>query len=294
MVAFILASGAPSSPLTWELVSSTAKNVSAASAVAVLALAIAIAVTLQPLQFRLVQLLEGYWPNGPHIFFRIGIAIQRRRYERLQDQLTGELSYASEVKERAANERMQMAELRLIERFPKPERLLPTALGNALRSSEDRAGKRYGAEAVVLWPRLYPLLPVEMRAAVEDEVNQLDVSARLTITWLVTAVASCLCLLRDPTSLTQHPSWLVVPTVTCLLAWLSYQAAIESAVAHGLDIEVALDLHRSLLVSAMRLPEPGRLSVERRTMERLCQLFQTDDEGHSIELDYKPRAPGTT
>ncbi len=87
-------------------------------------------------------------------------------------------------------ERAQRAETFLRERFASPERLLPTALGNVLRSAEDRAGVRYGADSVVVWPRLFPLLPEQLARSVEDEVTQLDVSARLTVTWAAAALTA--------------------------------------------------------------------------------------------------------
>ena len=41
-----------------------------------------------------------------------------------------------------------------------------TGLGNALAAMEDSAGAAYGLDAVVAWPRLYPLLGDKVRAVV--------------------------------------------------------------------------------------------------------------------------------
>jgi hypothetical protein len=60
--------------------------------------------------------------------------------------------------------------------YPNKDRLLPTALGNILRAGEDITTDRYGLDAVVVWPRLYPLLPKELKSILNDLRNQLDFS----------------------------------------------------------------------------------------------------------------------
>ena len=55
--------------------------------------------------------------------------------------------------------RRQIAGARLRRRFPLPDHLVrPTALGNALSAMEDSAGRDYGLDAVIVWPRLYVVL----------------------------------------------------------------------------------------------------------------------------------------
>jgi len=289
VVAFLVVADAPRRQLNIAAVVHTARTIGTGGAIVVAGVAVAIAITLQPLQFRLVQLLEGYWPIGRHaLIFRLFVRIQRCRHERQRSKLTHS-GAGSVAARRAAEERMIKAEHRLRERFPSPERLLPTALGNVLRSAEDRVGARYGIESVTIWPRLFPLLPAELRSSIEDEVTQLDVSVRLAVTWLGTAVMGSLIVLLDYSHLVRNPGWILLVALLWLLAWLSYLAAIEAAVAHGTDIEVALDLHRHLVIDAMRLPPTARLSEERRVFKKLCRLFVTYDPHHGFELEF--RAP---
>ena len=183
--------GAPGAPLGLSNLSATAQDLGADGALSVAALAAALSLTLQPLQFRFVQLLEGYWPL--HWFgwaWRAGVWWQRRRLMRASaDIVVLPDPGRSPSQQRVLEERAQAAESTARTRFPSEDRLLPTALGNVLRAAEDRHGQRYGLESVVVWPRLFPLLPPEYAQTIEDEVTQLDVSARLVLTWATAAAA---------------------------------------------------------------------------------------------------------
>ncbi|PIE27725.1 MAG: hypothetical protein CSA58_02710, partial [Micrococcales bacterium] len=81
--------------------------------------------------------------------------------------------------------------------------------------------------------------------------------------------------LHSPTGLVEHPFWALLIVGIWSLARLSYLSAVESAIAHGLDVEVAIDLYRAKVIDAMRLPLPDKMSRERRVFRRLCGLFRT-------------------
>ncbi|MGG5259081.1 hypothetical protein [Phycicoccus avicenniae] len=293
VLATMLLVGAPSKDLTWTSVTSAFAALNVKEVGLVTVTAIALAVTLQPLQFRMVQLLEGYWPVSSHGWaYRLGLWRQTRRFTRLEGRLSvTEDPSRGAAQQRALEARAEAAMDRLEERFPSEDRLLPTALGNALRAAEDRSGRRYGLQSVVVWPRLYPLLPAHHRSSIEDEVTQLDVSSRLAVTWSFTGLLASAIVLRDLQAALQNPRWWLVVGAIWALAWLSYHAAVESAVAHGLDIEVAFDLYRSYVVEAMRLPASSTLSEERRVLAGLTTLFETYDETHDIELIYRKDHP---
>lgn len=287
-LALLVIMGAPSEPLTWESLGDAIDALGVGGAAAITGAAVAVSITLQPLQFRLVQILEGYWPTGHGAFvFHAGVALQRWRYERLLDRLVSDNLPKTEAGRRVVQERMLAAESRLRTRFPREDRLLPTTLGNVLRSAEDRVGARYGIEAVTLWPRLYPLLPADFRATLEDEVTQLDVSARLAVTWGATATVVSGMFLADLEGLSSNPAWLMIVLALWALSLFSYKSAIESAIAHGGDLEVALDLHRALVITAMRLTLPDRLSEETRIFKRLCRLYSTYTANHGQEFRFR-------
>lgn len=294
LVAVMLQAHAPTTPLSIQTIDDAAGRLGAAGASVIVAVAAAASITLAPLQFRLVQWFEGYWslrPKGPgrvlaplRPLYRLGLWRQHRRYVRVVDALVVDAADHRSI----AVARAQRAEEDSRFRFPDEDRLLPTTLGNVLRAAEDRAGVRYGIDSVTLWPRLHALLPEELAAGIEDEVTQLDVSVRLVITWLTAGVVGAGLLITHPHGVTQHPSWLAVVAVMFLLAQLSYRGAVESALAHGRDIEVAIDLYRGRVLDNARLPLPDRLSDERVRFGELIGLYRSDEPDVPEDLTYRP------
>lgn len=286
----MIAADAPEKYLSWSGIGAAAASIGGAGAVVISAVSVAVAVSLQPLQFRLVQLMEGYWPAWfPEFLFRVGVWFEMRRRERIQGRIAIMPSRDSVAARIAADERAQIAASQVRARFPAEGRLLPTALGNALRASEDSVGQRYGLESVVIWPRLFHLLPERFRAGMDDEVTQLDVSVRLTVTWTLAGIVSFFVLIRNPTALFEHPLWMTVVPCIFVLARLSYQSAVESAIAQGVDLEVAVDLYRARVIDAMRLHPTVSLKEERQVFGELCELFETPSAS-TKDLRFNPTA----
>jgi hypothetical protein len=227
---------------------------------------LAVSLLAEPLQLSLVRLLEGYWSGS-----RVGRPIAalgvwwhgrcRRKLERLQ------MSFGTEVISPATDARMREAAAQLQQLYPPEPFVMPTKLGNVLRSAEIRAGRRYGLDAIAAWPRLYPLLSEKVAAIVDDQRNQLDIAARFCVV-LLTAALVYFALLAT------HAWWLVLPAALLVLAYLSYRAAVAAAVGYGKAIEVAFDLHRFDMLAALHLPLPADSESERASNEVLSQFLR--------------------
>jgi hypothetical protein len=161
-------------------------------------------------------------------------------------------------------------------RFPPESLLLPTSLGNVLRAAEYRAGRAYGLDSVVIWPRLYPLLPETVRNSVDDVRLQLDVAARFTAVFLLGTVFSAALLIT-------HTWWLLLPAFTLLLAWISYRASVNAAAAYGVGVETAFDLGH--LRAALHLRQPPDRASERANNRQLTDFFR----GVPTDLQYEQR-----
>ncbi|WP_067843044.1 hypothetical protein [Nocardia lijiangensis] len=221
-----------------------------------------VAFLLHPLQQPMLRLLEGYywlrWLAAPGRWYH-----GRKR---------GKLAKASAPRTGSApdqqtEDRMAAAYQRLRLRYPAPERLRPTLLGNVLAAAESTAGADYGFEAVVAWPRLFPLLSEPVRTIVDDRRNQIDLAARITFTGATTSIVAVVLLSRSGW-------WLLLALAPAALAVLAYTAAVQAAVGYGEALRVAFDLHRFDLLDALRLPLPADPSAEQSANTELCRFWR--------------------
>jgi hypothetical protein len=232
-----------------------------------------VAVLFQPLQLALVRLLEGGIPTW------LGAGPARAWQRRRRDALTRAATLpwpATPAQVHTAG----VAGSRLRERFPIDEHLLrPTGLGNALTAMEDLAGRTYGLDAVVAWPRLYPLLGPPVKAIVDDRRDTLDGAARLAVSAAVACMASAglLAVHGGP--------WLLLPLAPAAAAVVAYHGAVQAAIAFGEAVHVAFDLHRGQLFDAMRA-DAATPAAEAAAGRQLSDLWR---QGVPPDLEYRPR-----
>jgi hypothetical protein len=267
-------SGAPAQPPRLSRAVGVATGLDAGEAVLLVFGITVVALVLQPLQRLLVRALEGYWleqPYWPLWLRRLGTAWPRRRLGRLSARADHEPTRPpgghGGWRVEAERQRAGTAAYQRWRRYPAEERLLPCALGNALRAAEDDAGQRYGLETVLVWPALYVALGERARATVDDQRLQLDVAARLAVTLTVTALVAAGLLWR------WWPWVLVVPAGLLLLGWVSYRAAVSAAIAYGDGLRLAFDLARFDLLRALHLPVPADSDSELAANRRLSAFL---------------------
>ena len=149
------------------------ETISAQQAIFIFIAILLLALIFQPLQLSLVRLFEGYWGNSV-VGKKIGNLGKRVQWER-REKLKTTVEDENEV----------------YRYYPKKdEGLLPTSLGNVLRAAEDNVGRKYNLTAVIIWPRLYALLPDGIKNILDDERNQLDIAIRLSAVLMLCAIAS--------------------------------------------------------------------------------------------------------
>lgn len=166
----------------------------------------------------------------------------------------------------------QRAKLKL-QRYPRPTDvgqpetvLLPTALGNALRTGETSAGERYGLDTLSSWPRLYPLLSDKFTAVQASARDSLDAAANFCISFFVVSVVAVVALADEPKAY-----W--IPALTIALCCLSYVGSIAAAVTFTTFVRVAYDLHRFDLLKAMHYKLPETAVEEYDQFEALSDFF---------------------
>ncbi|WOD39901.1 hypothetical protein [Nodosilinea sp. E11] len=214
----------------------------------------------QQFEFTVIRLLEGYWPSWCRPLSRYLVKRQQRRFKQLDQQWQdfNRRGLATLTPE----ERQEYIELDLqLLEFPEPGRLLPTRLGNILRSVEDRCALKYGLDAVICWPRLWVVLPEEVKGELSAARNILNLNARL---WLW----SVLFLLWTPLFWV----WWSLP-LGLGSAWLAHRWLVQTAQAYGDLLESAFDMYRFQLYESLRLRLPTNPAAERDMGKRLTEYL---------------------
>ena len=218
--------------------------------------AVLITILLGSVQLPMIRLLEGYWPE----FFPINWIMNRRadRYREKLENLKKERDI-SDPDDAAALRRAQKAAFAVIQLYPAdPLRIMPTRLGNILRAGEDAVYRRYGLDATVVWPRLYPLLSSETRNLVSDQRMQLDLTIRLTYIFAAAALVAVI-------GLFQHSLWWALGVILLIaLSFIAYRVSQSSALSYVTLFQTAFDLHRHALYETMRIEVASDLDEERR------------------------------
>lgn len=129
--------------------------------------------TLIALNSYLIKLFEGYiffnrFPFMRNAHIKLASNLMRRR-DGLKKRIQAVEEY--KTKSRSRMERKKDLLLRLNREYysvaarydqsypPSLSEVMPTKVGNILKSSESYAGTRYGMDGVAFWPRLYHVIP---------------------------------------------------------------------------------------------------------------------------------------
>jgi hypothetical protein len=264
------------------------------AAVLLLLLAVALLAALtQSFEYGFVRILEGYWrPSRLALALSgYGVGRQRERFRQLQrqnlDQPQGQvpprrpdLRLHEQRREQRDFRRRQLEGRRAaqeLQQFPLEEfDLLPTRLGNAMRSFERRAGERYGYSTPVVWPRLYPHVSARIAAGFESSVDALHAGVNFTLAFALTSILSLVAFVQDP--------WLLwIPIVAACLALIAYRGAVAAATMQALMVAVAFDLHRFDMVAALRLEEPPNAEQENDFANHLSLFFRSNTPNSAQE-----------
>jgi len=265
----------------------------------------------------LTRLYEGYWEWMPG---HERIAGSRRRYyqaeltylwqklealDKGKKELDCQLASTTIVENRETIggelEGVEKERQRLYEEiylyFPPPTRLdsmLPTRLGNILKSAELYPMLRYKIDAVLIWPRLYTLLPEAFSKTLADAKSSVDLMLIVSFLgfWFAILGGGYLLLARTTWTLFLITFW-----GGLLVGWLGYKSAIEAALAYAQLIKSAFDLHRGTVIKALGLKAPTSLKEERTLWDNvdkyLYRGFLEKPEAFQYAVPEKPKEGST-
>src|SRR5882724_2134319 len=245
---------------------------------------------LYNLNVPIIRLYEGYpWRNS-----RLGRWLTKRQLTNLQGQQTAFVRLRALRETLKANNKNDAslpevkAQLNIAARlkfnqYPEAHKVLPTRLGNMIRSFEDYPWRQYRMASVTLWSRIVAVAPKGYVAIADDSKTSLDfflncsfLSAVLIIWMLSTGF-----IFHVPfVSTRAFWLWLVeLAFFTFLLIWC-YQAAIVSAAAWGEQVKGVFDLYRFDLLRSLGYKDvPTTREEERQLWESIStQMLLGDPE----------------
>lgn len=152
--------------------------------------------------------------------------------------------------------------------FPLAESsVLPTRLGNTIRSFEDYPGRQYGMSAIALWPRLAAVLDDGYAAGVEDAKTSFDFTVNISVLSAASAAVLLFVGLASPGVLaTGWAAWIAEVAGLTLAAVVFYRGAIGRAAAWGATVRGAFDLYRGPLLRQMGFAQQPAGLVEERAL----------------------------
>lgn len=223
--------------------------------VGILAVIIASSNFIHEFSLFILRLLEGYY--WPYPLRRTVVIIKNFWYElrrkKIGKYLDKEREFPGSITQR---QREKMVNLdSLLTNLPKANSRLPTKVGNILRKAELRSLEYYGLDAFVCFPRLWLLLPEDVRKQIEKSREKLDHAA---CSWMWGALFLIWGLL----------AWEAIP-VSFLLMIMAYRIMLHAAQQYAQLIESCFDVYRHLLYEALRLPLSSNSKEEKERGEKI-------------------------
>lgn len=272
--------------------------------VAVVSLAVLLLTALlYNLNRQVVRLYEGYpWQHSRIGTFWAGT--QRRKFEHAR-QRWDELRVVivrkgarAQPGHTEAREYWNRLGQELNTQFPTDAKaVLPTRLGNILRSFEDYPQRQYGLDAITLWPRLVSQIDERYAAQVDDAKSSLDFMLNSSALCGLLAALFGIVRLFYPVGLAEPVTAIVaLLTVGALLggSYLLYVASLSRATSWGQLVKSAFDLYRWDLLKAIGPWEPPDSRREESELwDKVSNLLIYSDLTITPPPDYKSHSPAT-
>ncbi|HEX3713525.1 MAG TPA: hypothetical protein VHV09_12095 [Trebonia sp.] len=213
-------------------------------------------IVINRLTLPALRVLEGYWPRPLH---RLAEARVRHLKDEARDDDLRLRELAPLVRAQPGTPppatAAQLAEWARLDqrrhrRPPATVPMLPTRLGNTLRAAESWPARKYGLDAVTVWPRLWLVLPDRAIQELVAARATLDSSAAVAVWGLL------FCFFGIWTPLAVVPGLAVA--AVAVTVWAPPRAETFADL-----VEAAYDLYRPALYQQLRWPLPANPAEER-------------------------------
>jgi hypothetical protein len=166
--------------------------------------------------------------------------------------------------------------------FPaRAQSILPTRLGNVIRSFEHYPDRQYNMSAITLWPRLVAKIDKEYATALDDSKTGVDFTINCSFLSSVTAGLIFVIGLLYPWMFADAAAriwWILEIALAIVVALAFYRMAVGRAQAWGDMVKGAFDLYRRPLLADLGYTRvPSTLRAEREIWDDISnQLLYGD------------------
>ncbi len=294
-LALVLVLVRPLLPVDWTVFRPLASLDTAWEATVFLLVATVLSLLLYNLNIPIIRLYEGYpwkeWGIGQrwcsHFKGRLeDLQARRDDMRTLLDTLPKEPEYKSH-RTGAQHHLDKLSEQLNTEWPPRASAVLPTRLGNVIRSFETYPGQQYGMEAITLWPRLVAKIDKDYAPSIDDAKTAFDFMLNgsiLSVLLTVLTVSAGVIFGTPAASAPLTVRWILQSVAFALLAYFLYRGSIGRARAWGGMVKGAFDLYRWALLDQLGYKSVPRTKPEER------DLWQ-EISHQMLRGDYRPNRP---
>lgn len=263
----------------------------------VVALSAVLATLLYVLNGSILRLYQGYG-------WRFGILgswlterhrQELRALEDLRDELRDLMDAASADEKRFGElaSRYLSVTQPILNEFPKMGSVLPTRLGNTIRSFENYAQRQYRIAGITAWPRFVPKLTKEHAAMIDDAKSAVDLVINISVLSYVTLLVTLFLGVAFPVPFADFVlfrNWLLRMTVFFAIGYGFYLASITLARTWGESVRAAFDLHRRAVLHDLGFEQaPETLEEEKDLWEAISQQLVYGEVVTADSWRYKDR-----
>src|SRR2546425_5692032 len=226
-------------------------------------------------QIPLAQLFEGYWDHIPGLsivgakkreYYRRYLKKQEARIQQIADEVPAD---GRPTKEQMVRVNRLQYEIRSFPSLQEEQHIMATHLGNIYKAAELYPLRRYGADAVPIWPRLRSILPNDFAEHMVDAKMTTDFLLLFALLSVLFSLMALIYLLVQGAA--------VFLVLLCLLGLpvgvLAYRCAVVAAQDYADLIKVAFDLYRRSLLKALDLDIPSTLAEEQQLWRQLSAFL---------------------
>lgn len=181
---------------------------------------------------------------------------------------------------------------RMNREFPLESKVLPTRLGNVIRSFEDYPKRQYHISAIPVWPRLIAKIDKDYAAATDDAKTSFDFMINCSALSATLALLILFVGLLYPAGLGPASAWgwwLSGVVLFCFLYYLAYLGAVDAASAWGDMVKGSFDLYRWELLKQFGFRElPATSDEERELWKNISQRMVFGDTPTVPPAVYEP------